>query len=74
MDLIDSKGNYSYYRNLLKLSIRDKMIFLPYLGVIRRDLIFTNEGSENYVDKHKRFMNFRKASILYDYVLTYLSP
>jgi len=72
--LIDSKGNYSNYRNLLKLSIRDKQVFVPYMGVLRRDLIFTMEGGDNYVDEKKRFMNFRKASVLYEYVLTYLSP
>lgn len=74
LELIDAKGNYSFFRNLLKLSIRDKQVFIPYMGILRRDLIFTMEGGDNYVDSAKRFMNFRKASVLYEYVLTYLSP
>ncbi|CAL6009367.1 RasGEF_domain-containing protein [Hexamita inflata] len=74
LELIDPKGNYSIYRNLLKLSIRDKQVFIPYMGVVRRDLVFTMDGAENYVDAPKKFMNYRKASTLFEYVLTYLSP
>ena len=53
MNLIDTKGNYSVYRNLLKTCIKGKKVITPYLGLLRRDLVFTMDGAENYVDERK---------------------
>eukprot|EP01119_Soliformovum_irregulare_P007287 TRINITY_DN19691_c0_g1_i1.p1 TRINITY_DN19691_c0_g1~~TRINITY_DN19691_c0_g1_i1.p1 ORF type:complete len:449 (-),score=103.72 TRINITY_DN19691_c0_g1_i1:103-1410(-) len=59
--LMDNRQNYKDYRQLLK-SVKGPAI--PYLGVMTRDVIFTDEGNTNFVDAGKKTINVQKMAML----------
>jgi len=58
---MDHINNYAGYRKALSLI---KGFALPYLGVYLRDIIFLDEGNQDYLDKEKGQINFDKLMLL----------
>jgi hypothetical protein len=51
--LVESKANYSYYREVLakrKSKLQEKEIIIPNIMIFKRDFSMTDEGNPDYID------------------------
>jgi len=65
-NLMENKQNYKVYRYALAGA---KAPLLPYLGVCLRDMLFVEEGNNNYIDKKEGILNFEKLQLMGSVIL-----
>jgi len=59
--IMDTKNNFSEYRNALSQATQQNVPVVPFLGVFLRDLTFIEDGNPNKIGKHA---NFEKINLL----------
>eukprot|EP01117_Protostelium_nocturnum_P009848 TRINITY_DN3512_c0_g1_i1.p1 TRINITY_DN3512_c0_g1~~TRINITY_DN3512_c0_g1_i1.p1 ORF type:complete len:958 (-),score=412.98 TRINITY_DN3512_c0_g1_i1:108-2981(-) len=66
LEIMNPKGSFKTYRNLLKDAGDNPCI--PFMGMYLTDLVFTDEGNLSFLDEEDTQINWAKYSILYDII------